>query len=663
MRKVSERTDGVIQKTELLAPAKDKQTAIEAINCGADAVYMGAPKFGARKNVPNTLEDIKDVVNYAHKFWAKVFITMNTILTDSELEEAVVLAKQLSEIGVDALIIQDMGLLEKLIQIQPPPALRAPSPEERVFPCIHMSTQCDNYLPQKVKFFNEMGVSRVILARELSIEQIQKIHEENPDLELEAFVHGALCVSMSGQCYLSQHIGGRSANRGECAQPCRKKYTVETTDGEVIKKDFYALCLKDFNASNCLDDLKKAGICSFKIEGRLKDIGYVKNIVSYYRQKLGKGCSSGRSNYPFEPNPEKSFNRGFTEYFLKGRTDCFNQESPKSRGEYLGEVVETGKNWIKLKTNKNIHPQDGIYCNGEGFAVNKVAKITPPQPSPSREGVYQIYPNKPVNIKKGDELWRNLDTAFEKELQKPVKRQIGVKISISNSPISPTGRKEFVSEKQRFELTNSRGGSIESDPLPSLRDTLSQGEVVLILTDEDGVTISYKLPNSEKANNPEKIKDTFIKQFSKTGESDFYFEEIKIESELPFMPVSEINNLRRELLDRLMTKRIETYNNNRQWQKPMKYAEYFQKEVDYRANIHNKSAQEFFKKSGVNIKEWSFESEKPNRQVALMRCKHCIKYALGLCKTKARLQLRDELGKTYSLNFDCKNCIMSVMSN
>ena len=604
--------------SELLAPAKDKQTAIEAINCGADAVYIGAPKFGARKNVPNTLEDIKEVVDYAHKFWAKVFITMNTILTDSELEEAVVLAKQLSEIGVDALIIQDMGLLERLIQIQPPPALRAPSPEERVFPCIHMSTQCDNYLPQKVKFFNEMGVSRVILARELSIEQIQKIHEENPDLELEAFVHGALCVSMSGQCYLSQHIGGRSANRGECAQPCIKKYTVETTDGEVIKKDFYALCLKDFNASNCLDELKEAGICSFKIEGRLKDSGYVKNIVAYYRQKLGKGCSSGRIIYPFTPNPEKSFNRGFTEYFLKGRTDCFNQESPKSKGEYLGEVIETGKNWIKLKTNKNIYPQDGIYCNGEGFAVNKVAKITPPQPSPSRGGVYQIYPNKPISLKKGDKLWRNLDVEFEKELQKPIKRQIGVNIYIDNN---------------------------------------------VNITDEDGVSVYYELPTGEKANNPEKMKDTFIKQFSKTGESDFYIEDIKIETELPFMPVSEINSLRRELLDKLMAKRIETYNNNRQWQKPMKYVEYFQKEVDYRANIHNKSAQELYKKSGVNIKEWSFESDKPNRQVALMRCKHCIKYALGMCKTKARLRLRDELGKTYSLNFDCKNCIMSVMSD
>jgi len=216
-------------------------------------------------------------------------------------------------------------------------------------------------------------------------------------------------------------------------------------------------------------------------------------------------------------------------------------------------------------------------------------------------------------------LWRNLDVEFEKELQKPVKRQIGVNIYIDNN---------------------------------------------VNITDEDGVSVSYELPTGEKANNPEKMKDTFIKQFSKTGESDFYIEDIKIETELPFMPVSEINKLRRNIFEELMQKRIETYDKEiRQWQKPMKYTEYFEKEVDYRANIHNKSAQEFYKKSGVNIKEWSFESDKPNRQVALMRCKHCIKYALGMCKTKARLRLRDELGKTYSLNFDCKNCIMSVMSD
>lgn len=579
-------------KIELLAPAKDKETAFAAIDCGADAIYIGAPRFGARKNVPNSLEDIKEVVDYAHKFWVKVFITMNTILTDSELEEAVELAQKLSEIKVDALIIQDMGLLERLME------LKLPTP-------IHMSTQCDNYSPEKVKFFNNIGVSRVILARELSIEQIKKIHEENPSLELEAFIHGALCVSMSGQCYLSQAIGGRSANRGECAQPCRKKYTVTTKDGKIIKEDFYALCLKDFNASEYLEELIIAGISSFKIEGRLKDVGYVKNIVTYYREKLGKGSSSGKSTYNFTPNPEKSFNRGFTEYFLKERTNCYNQESPKSKGEYLGTVIEVKNDSFKIKTNKKINPQDGIYFNNEGFAVNKVLNG-------------YIYPNRKINIKVGDELWRNFDSEFEKELAKPVKRQIGISIEISNK---------------------------------------------ITLKDEDNIVLIADLPQGEKAKNPEKMEETFIKQFSKTGDSDFYIKDIKIISELPFLPVSEINQLRRAIFENLINKRIEIYNQTvRQIQKEMKHSKYFLEEVDYRANVHNKTAEKFYNKCGTKVLEYSYESKKPNRQVPLMHCKHCIKYSLNMCKSKEDLILIDEYNKKYQLRFDCKNCEMLVFS-
>ena len=584
--------------TELLAPAKDKETAIEAINCGADAVYIGATAFGARKNVPNSIEDIKAVVDYAHKFWAKVFVTINTILTDSEVLEAIELIKKLTEIGIDAVIIQDLGLLDKLIELLN---------SGYKLPAIHMSTQCDNYLPQKIKFFREMGVSRVILAREASLEQINQIHSENPNLELEAFVHGALCVSMSGQCYLSQYIGGRSANRGECAQPCRKKYTVETADGKVIKKDFYALCLKDFNASNKTKELIDAGICSFKIEGRLKDVGYVKNIVSYYREKLGKGSSSGKSFITFIPNPEKSFNRGFTEYFLNGRENCFNQESPKSKGEYLGEVVEIKNNCFKLKTNKKINPQDGIYFNGDGFKVNKV------------ENGF-IYPNRKVNLKKGDKLWRNFDSEFEKDLLKQTKRQIGINVKIDSNKI--------------------------------------------FIVDENGITISRELTQQEKSNNPSKMKETFIKQFSKTGESDFYVEDITVESELPFLPVSEINSLRRELLINLMEKRIQYYDEKiKQTQQPIQYSKYYLNEVDYKANIHNKYAKEFYEKSGVNVLELSLESQIPNRQVELMHCKHCIKDALNMCKSPEKLVLRDEFNKIYPLKFDCKKCEMFILSN
>ncbi len=581
---------------ELLAPAKDKNTAFAAIDCGADAIYMGPPAFGARKNASNSLEDIKEVVNYAHKFWAKVHVTVNTILTDPELEEAVELLQKLADIGVDAVILQDMGLLEKLIQMN-----------TNLHLLIHMSTQCDNYLPQKIKFFDSVGVSRVVLARELSIEQIKQIHNETPNLELESFIHGALCVSMSGQCYLSQYIGGRSANRGECAQPCRKQYDVIDDKGNIIAKNIYPLCLKDFNGGKYIHELIDAGICSFKIEGRLKDVGYVKNIVAYYRKLIGQGTSSGKSIYPFTPNPEKSFNRGFTEYFLNGRSECFSIDSPKSKGEYLGEVIKTEKDYFIIQTDKEIHPQDGLYFNNDGCLVNKIIEN-------------RIYPNKKTNISIGDKIFRNFDSEFEKELLKPVKRQIGVNIDVCNQNIT--------------------------------------------LIDEDGVSTTSELPSNEPAKNPKKMKDTFVKQFSKTGDSDFYIFDIKIapDTQLPFLPISEVNALRRTLFNNLMQKRLKIYENKRVKQKPLRYANYFAQEIDYRANVHNKSARDFYEKCGVKVLEPSFEFKQPKRQVELMRCKHCIKYALNMCKSPKKLFLRDSYNKLFPLNFNCQKCEMSVLS-
>ena len=578
---------------ELLAPAKDKETAFAAVDCGTDAVYMGAPAFSARKNAPNSLEDINEVVNYAHKFGVKVHIALNTILTDSELAEAFDLSYKLKELGIDAIIIQDMGLLKMFI-------------DNNFDLPVHISTQCDNYLPQKVKFFNDIGVSRVILARELSVEQIKEIHKQNPNLELECFIHGALCVSMSGQCYLSQYIGGRSANRGECAQPCRKKYSVVTDKSKIIAKDIYPLCLKDFNGSKYIKDLIDAGICSFKIEGRLKDTGYVKNIVSFYRNILGKGTSAGKIlSLPFTPSPEKSFNRGFTDYFLNNRTDCFNFESPKSRGEFLGEVTEIFDNRFKIKTNKTVNPQDGLYFNGEGCLVNKVV-----------DGY--IYPNKKIKLKLKEKIYRNLDTEFEKLLAKPVKRKIGVNIKIENAEIT--------------------------------------------ITDEDNINISFTL-EGEPPNNPEKMKETFIKQFSKTGNEDFYINTFEINSDVPFMPISGINELRRNLFQKLMDKRIENYNSNKQKQKKMKYTKYFLDEVDYRANLHNNTAKEFYEKCGAKVLEPSLETKIPERQICLMHCKHCIKFALNMCKSPQKLLLKDENNKLYPLKFDCKNCEMYVMSS
>ena len=578
-------------KTELLSPAKDKETAFAAIDCGADAVYMGAAAFGARKNAPNSLADIRDVVNYAHKFRVKVFITLNTILTDSELNEAVTLAGELDKIGVDALIVQDMGFLEKIKTIGIP---------------VHISTQADNRDLEKVSFFNNLGVARVVLARELSLKQIKEIHDANPNLELEAFVHGALCVSYSGQCYLSQYIGGRSANRGECAQPCRKKYSVETVDGKIIAKDIYALCLKDFNASNRLKDMIDAGVYSFKIEGRLKDSNYVKNITAYYRHELDKysqKSSSGNSIYPFKPNPQKSFNRGFTDYFLEKRKDCFSLNSPKSRGEYLGVISEVKNGCIKICTDKTIHPQDGLTDGIDGFLVNKI------------ENNY-VYPNRPVKFKAGDKIYRNVDVEFEKQVAQKVKRQIGVNINITD------------------ELT---------------------------LVDEDGIKVSIPITGGEAAKNPEKMKQTFVKQFSKTGESDFYIEDIKIASELPFMPVSRINELRRSAFDKLMQKRLDEY--KREEHKNLVYCPYYKSQIDYRGNVHNLSAKDFYKKCGAEVCEMSLETELPKHPVELMRTKHCIKYALGMCKSPEKLVLRDEYGKVYPLKFDCKKCEMSVLNN
>ena len=580
-------------RSELLAPAKNKETAIAAIDAGADAVYIGANSFGARKNASNSLDDIKEVVNYAHKFWAKVFITINTILDDKELKEAFDLIKNLDNIGVDAIIIQDMGLLKKCI-------------DEKITIPIHMSTQCDNRDMEKFEFFDKVGISRVVLARELSLENIKEIHKRCPNLELEAFVHGALCVSYSGQCYLSEFIGGRSANRGECAQPCRKKYTVETTSGKILAKDIYALSLKDFNASKHIKTMLDNGVFSFKIEGRLKDINYVKNIVAFYRKELDKysqKISSGKSVYPFEPNPEKSFNRGFTDYFLEKRNACFNFISPKSQGEYLGKVIEVKNNYIRINTDKNIHPQDGLVFGDNGFLVNKV------------EGD-KIYPNKQVKINIGDKIFRNNDVDFEKKLDLPLKRQIGVNINVQNGQIK--------------------------------------------LTDEDDISIVEKIESNEVAKNPEKMKETFIKQISKTGDSDFYIENIEINSDIPFMPVSEINKLRRELFEKLMQKRFLNY--LKEAQKELKYTDFYKKEFDYRGNVYNQEAKDFYNKCNCKILEPAFEKIKPNRQVEIMRTKHCIKYALGICKSSQELVLVDEKGIKFPLKFDCKNCEMVILS-
>ena len=580
-----------MKKVELLAPAKDKKTAIAAINSGCDALYIGAQNFGARKKVPNSLEDIKEIVDYAHKFYVKVHVTVNTILTDDELVKAQELIQNLYDIGVDAIIVQDMGIFKLALDGKLPPIV------------IHASTQCDNRTLEKVKFFNEIGVSRIILARELSLEQIKTICGLS-QAEIETFVHGALCVSYSGQCYFSHYIGGRSANRGECAQACRKKYSLVDDKGNIIAKDKYLLSMKDFNASSHLKELIDAGVKSFKIEGRLKDENYVKNVVAYYRceiDKFAQKTSSGKIFLDFEPDVKKSFNRGFTDYFLDGRKRCFNFDTPKSIGEKLGRIKRVGKDYFELDA--DVSKQDGLYFNGYGCLVNKV------------EG-NKIYPNKMDGIAVGVEVFRNYDTKFEKQLENSrTKRRIGVKFIYFDG--------------------------------------------ILKAVDEDKNSVNIELQVDEPPKNPEKMKDTFINQLKKTGESDFYAKDIEIADDVPFMPVSKINELRRNILDMLMAERLKNY--KREIQKPLKYTKFPQHKLDYRANIHNGQAKSFYENCGCTVCEMSAESGSFPKE--LMRTKHCLKFAFNMCKSTKNLFLIDEKGKKYPLKFDCKNCEMVILNS
>lgn len=583
-----------MKKIELLAPAKDKETAFAAIDCGADAIYIGASDFGARRAVPNSLADIKEVVDYAHKFYAKVHVTINTILSDDELEQAHELIQKLYEIGVDAIIVQDTGILQLAVE-----GKLAPIP-------VHASTQCDNRTLEKVKFFENIGVSRVILARELSLEDIRNICA-NTNVEIETFIHGALCVSYSGQCYMSYAIGGRSANRGECAQACRKKYTLVDSKGNIIAKDRYLLSLKDFNASRHIEELIKAGVKSFKIEGRLKDINYVKNVVGYYRREIDKFAektSSGQVELDFEPDLNKTFNRGYTDYFLDSRKKCFNFDSPKSLGEKLGKVTKVNRGSFEI--NAKISPQDGLcwFVNGDmqGCLVNRV------------EG-NKIFPNKMPPLKAGTLIYRNQDFEFERHLKNSrVKRRIGVKFEFSEGSLS--------------------------------------------VTDEDGNSVLLPVLSGDPPKNPEKMRETFISQLKKTGESDFYCKSVDIRNELPFLPVSVINELRREILAKLMDERLKNY--PRELQKQLKYADFPKKELDFLANIHNNSAKSFYENCGGSVCEMSLESGVSPKGKCLMQTKHCLKYAFNMCKSPKKLFLIDEKGKKYPLKFDCKNCTMLV---
>jgi len=591
-----------MEKLELLAPAQNYETAISAINSGADAVYIGAPKFGARVNAKNSFDDIKRVCDYAHLFNVKVYVTLNTILNDEELIECEKLIWKLYEIQVDAIIIQDFGILQLSLEGKLPPI------------ALHASTQCDIRDIEKVQFFEEIGLKRVILARELPLEKIEKIRK-NTNIQLEHFVHGALCVSYSGACYMSAFIGGRSANRGECAQSCRKKYSLVDKDGKTILKNQYLLSLKDNNLSNHLDKLIKAGIMSFKIEGRLKDENYVKNTVLFYHNKLKKypRQSFGSIISDFTPNPSKTFNRGFCDDYLFNKKDnIYNFTSPKSMGEYLGNVISANDKCFVVKTKAEISAQDGLcFVLGNelvGCLVNSAEK--------TKDGI-KIYPNKKLNLQKGIDVYRNSDIQFNKILE--------------NSKTTRKLNVNFVVYDNKIEVFDDFNNK---------------------------VALEYEF--SELAKNSESMKQNFIKALSKTTETPYLVKNIEFKLEkFPFLPISKINELRREILEKLSEKILSKYKTKQQ--KPVDIAKFPQNEGDYRLNVHNKKAREFYEICDCKVEQMSFESIKP-KKCELMRTKHCLKRATLGCERHEELFLVDEKGIKYPLQFDCKNCEMVILT-
>lgn len=602
---------------ELLAPARNLECGIEAIKHGADAVYIGAGRFGARQAAGNSVDDITELARFAHFYGAKVYVTVNTILKDSELADAEKLIWQLYEAGADALLIQDMAVLRMNL---PPIAL-------------HASTQCDVRSADKVRFLAGCGFTRVVLARELSIDEIRSIHEACPDVELECFVHGALCVSYSGQCYASQYCFGRSANRGECAQFCRLKFDLTDSDDNVIIKGRHLLSLRDMNRMGSLEELMDAGVCSFKIEGRLKDVPYVKNVTAAYSQTIDKvlirrqefvRASSGHSVAHFTPDVSRSFNRGFTDYFLHGRTDdIYSFGTPKSIGEKMGPVKEVGPGWLKVSGFKAFHNGDGLcFFNRqgelEGYRVNRVEG--------NRVFLFLESTDMP-SITVGTELYRNYDIEFEKVLSKEsATRKIGVDILF--------------------------------------REIQSGYEVVM--TDEDGYKARAVTEwKKEDARTPQ--EDNIRTQLSKLGGTRFEAVDVEIQLEGErFIPSSLLSDMRRSVAEKLESLRLESY--TRPLPGTPATSHYPVKELSYLGNVMNAQARTFYQDHGVTKVDDAFEKSQPD-SATVMFCRHCIKYALGICtknrkrdlKIQEPLFLTSQDGRRFRLKFDCSRCQMEIM--
>ena len=601
------------RKIELLAPARNLECGIEAINHGADAVYIGAPKFGARAAAVNSLEDIAALVEYAHLYNARIYVTVNTILKEEELKETEEMIRELYRIGVDALIVQDMAIAK--LELPPIP--------------LHASTQMDNRTVDKVRFLRDAGFRQVVLARELSLREIGKIYEACPDIPLEVFVHGALCVSYSGQCYVSQACFGRSANRGECAQFCRLPFSLVDAEGKMIAKDKHLLSLKDLNQSEELEALLDAGASSLKIEGRLKDVSYVKNVTAAYRQKLDAifarrkeytRASSGKCRFDFKPQLDKSFSRGFTHYFLHGRSkDIFSFDTPKSLGEEMGTMKESRGNYLTVAGVKSFNNGDGVCYLDEqgrlqGFRINRV------------DG-NKLYPQEMPRITPRTMLYRNFDQEFERILaRKSSERKIAVCILLAENNFG-------------FSLT---------------------------MTDEDDNSVTLTLPRDrEPARTPQ--ADNLKNQLAKLGNTPFEAERIDIDfSENWFIPASVLSELRRQLVEQLIIARKVNYRRELAVWKPTTHT-FPQQTLSYLGNVMNTRAASFYQDHGVKEVEPAYEKQ-PVEAAVLMFCKHCLRYSMGWCPIHQRERspykepyyLVGTDGKKFRLLFDCKNCQMKV---
>lgn len=622
-----------MRKLELLAPAKDLKCGIAAIDCGADAVYIGAARFGARQAVGNSIDDINELCEYAHKFGCKVYVTVNTIIYDNELEDTQKLLNELGRIGVDAILVQDMGITK--LQLPQNVAL-------------HASTQTDNRSAEKVEWLARHNFDRVVLARELSLEEIRNIHRRVPQTELEVFVHGALCVSYSGVCYASEYCFGRSANRGACAQFCRMKFDLTDKDGNEIINQAHLLSLKDMCRIDSLEQLADAGVTSFKIEGRLKDINYVRNVTAAYSNQLNEiisrrgseyeRASSGVCDIRFTPNLNKTFNRGFTDYFLNGRTsDLASFYTPKAMGEYVGKVKEIRGNSFNVAGTTSFANGDGLcFINSnnelEGFRINRA------------EG-NRLFPLRmPRGLRKGIALYRNSDQLFEKELNGDnVQRKLGIRINIKASAEGLHIEAKTCDEKLHINL---------------------QKDISL-----------------EKAQKSQ--VDNIKRQISKFGNTIFTVEDVIVEpTDFPwFIPNSILAEIRRQTTDELMGRLSEMSEN----QKDTKTKDQAQQLPDngkvsfhsissyqqpYMYNIANRLAHSFYEQEGMSDITPAFEIRKPSSPL-VMQCRYCLRHELGQCKKshkqsgllKEPLHLRLADGRTFRLEFDCKKCQMNIYAD